>query len=77
MANDGRGRRAYVGWLEARAANDGGKIDDEASQAIRRGWYLGKDSFKVSVPKSTPYQSAADCASSPGCPNHAQLHPVG
>ena len=31
----------------------------------------------VSVPKSTPYQSAADCASSPGCPNHAQLHPVG
>ena len=46
LANDGRGRRAYVGWLEARAATDGGKIDDEASQAIRRGWYLGKDSFK-------------------------------
>ena len=46
LANDGRGRRAYVRWLEARATNDGGKIDDEASQAIRRGWYLGKDSFK-------------------------------
>ena len=41
-----RGRRAYVKWLEARAPNDDGKIDDEASQAIRRGWYLGKDSFK-------------------------------
>jgi hypothetical protein len=46
LANDGRGRRAYAGWLEARAANDGGRIDEEASQAIRRGWYLGKDSFK-------------------------------
>jgi putative transposase len=46
LANDGRGRRAYVAWLEARAANDGGKIDEEATQAIRRGWYLGKDTFK-------------------------------
>jgi REP element-mobilizing transposase RayT len=46
LADDGRGRRAYVAWLEARAANDGGKIDEEASQAIRRGWYLGKDTFK-------------------------------
>jgi len=46
LANDGRGRRAYVAWLEARATNDGGKIDEKASQAIRRGWYLGKDSFK-------------------------------
>jgi putative transposase len=25
LADDGRGRRAYVAWLEARAANDGGK----------------------------------------------------
>ena len=46
LAEDGRGRRAYVAWLEARAANAGGKIDEEAMQAIRRGWYLGKDRFK-------------------------------
>lgn len=46
LAEDGRGRRAYAAWLEARATNDGGKIDEEASQAIRRGWYLGKDTFK-------------------------------
>jgi REP element-mobilizing transposase RayT len=46
LADDGRGRRAYVAWLEARAANDGGKIDEDATNAIRRGWYLGKDSFK-------------------------------
>jgi putative transposase len=31
---------------EARAANAEGKIDEEAMQAIRRGWYLGKETFK-------------------------------
>lgn len=46
LAQDGRGRRAYVAWLEARAANAEGKIDEEAMQAIQHGWYLGKDSFK-------------------------------
>lgn len=46
LAEDGRGRRAYVGWLEARASNDGGQIDEAAQQAIRRGWYLGRDAFK-------------------------------
>ena len=46
LAQDGRGRRAYVAWLEARAANEGGKIDEEATAAIRRGWYLGKETFK-------------------------------
>ena len=46
LAQDGRVRRAYVAWLEARAANAEGKIDEEAMQAIRHGWYLGKDSFK-------------------------------
>lgn len=46
LAQDGRGRWAYVAWLEARAANAEGKIYEEAMQAIRRGWYLGKDSFK-------------------------------
>ena len=46
LAKDGRGRRAYVAWLEARAANDEGKIDEEAMNAIRRGWYLGKETFR-------------------------------
>ena len=46
LAQDGRGRRAYVAWLEARAANDEGKIDEAAMLAIRRGWYLGKETFK-------------------------------
>ena len=46
LAQDGRGRRAYVAWLEARANTAGGKIDEEAMAAIRRGWYLGKETFK-------------------------------
>jgi putative transposase len=46
LAEDGRGRRAYVAWLEARAANAKGQIDDEATAAIRRGWYLGKETFR-------------------------------
>ncbi|MDP4848239.1 MAG: transposase [Akkermansiaceae bacterium] len=45
LAKDGRGRRAYVAWLEKRAANDGGKIDEEAMKALRRGWYLGEPTF--------------------------------
>ncbi len=46
LAEDGRGRRAYVAWLEARAANHGGEIDEEAMKALRRGWYLGKPDFQ-------------------------------
>lgn len=46
LAGDGRGRRAYADWLEARASNDQGKIDEEAMKALRRGWYLGGPSFR-------------------------------
>ena len=46
LAESGRGRRAYVDWLEARAAHDGGKIDRRAQEALRRGWYLGEESFR-------------------------------
>jgi REP element-mobilizing transposase RayT len=46
LAQDSRGRRAYVAWLEVRAANHDGMIDEDAMQAIRRGWYLGKETFK-------------------------------
>lgn len=45
LTHSGRGRRAYVSWLEARA-EEGGKISDKAQRALRRGWYLGDDSFK-------------------------------
>jgi len=46
LAKDGRGRRAYVAWLEARAANDSGNIDPVAQEALRRGWYLGEETFR-------------------------------
>ena len=46
LSHDRRGRQAYVDWLEARAANDGGNVDDESMRALRRGWYLGEEGFK-------------------------------
>jgi REP element-mobilizing transposase RayT len=46
LSHERRGRVAYVSWLEARAANEGGKIDAQAMDAIRGGWYLGEDGFK-------------------------------
>ena len=46
LAENGRGRRAYVAWLEARAREDGGKISEKAESALRKGWYLGEESFK-------------------------------
>ncbi|MCH7229178.1 transposase, partial [Haloferula sp. A504] len=45
LAEDGRGRRAYVSWLEARVASDGGRVDEAAMKALRRGWYLGEPDF--------------------------------
>ena len=46
LSQDRRGRAAYVFWLEARAENEGGKIDAKAMEAIRGGWYLGEQGFK-------------------------------
>lgn len=46
LSHDRRGRAAYLEWLEARAANDGGKIDEASMEALRRGWYLGKETFR-------------------------------
>ena len=45
LSKDGRGRRAYVAWLEARAEQGGEVISDEATKALRRGWYLGEPGF--------------------------------
>jgi len=44
LAKDGRGRRAYVAWLEARAA-EGGDVGEQAMKELRRGWYLGEPTF--------------------------------
>lgn len=41
-----RGRAAYVAYLEKRALVANGDVSDEAMRALRRGWYLGEDSFK-------------------------------
>jgi putative transposase len=46
LARDERGRRAYVEYLEKRAAEDGGNLSAEAMAALRRGWYLGDDTFR-------------------------------
>ena len=46
LSHDRRGRSAYVAWLEARASNDEGKIDEASMAALRGGWYLGKESFR-------------------------------
>ncbi len=46
LATDARGRRAYADYLEARAAENGGKFPPEASAALQRGWYLGDEGFR-------------------------------
>ena len=46
LAKSGRGRRAYVEWLEILANQDGGRLPDAAMQALRKGWYLGEDTFR-------------------------------
>lgn len=46
LNHERRGRLAYVSWLEARAATDGGKIAEKAMEAIRSGWYLGEEGFR-------------------------------
>ena len=46
LAADARGRRSHAQYLEARAAGNGGKFPPEATAALRRGWYLGDESFR-------------------------------
>ena len=46
LARNGRGRRAYVNYLEERAKTDKGKLSPETMKALRRGWYLGDESFR-------------------------------
>ena len=46
LSHERRGRVSYVAQLEARAAHEGGKIGEQAMEVLRRGCYLGEDSFK-------------------------------
>jgi len=46
LAKDGRGRRAYVNYLDQRASEDGGNLSEAAMVSLRRGWYLGDEAFK-------------------------------
>ena len=46
LAKEGRGRRAYVEYLERRASEDGGNLSEAAMSALRRGWYLGDGNFR-------------------------------
>jgi hypothetical protein len=40
-----RGRKAYVSYLQRRAEENGGDLSDEAMRELRKGWYLGSDTF--------------------------------
>ena len=45
LSEDARGGQAYAGYLEARAKDRKGVVSDAALLELRRGWYLGEDSF--------------------------------
>ena len=45
LSEDGRGKQAYAGYLEARAKDQKGVVSDEALAQLRRGWYLGEATF--------------------------------
>jgi hypothetical protein len=45
LSPEGRGRRAYAGYLEERARDREGTLTDESLGELRRGWYLGEESF--------------------------------
>lgn len=46
LSQDGRGRRAYVTYMEKRAAENGGNLSEPAMLALRSGWYLGDVTFR-------------------------------
>ena len=46
LAQDGRGRRAYLDYLEKRAKDNGGNLSEASMAALRGGWYLGDETFR-------------------------------
>jgi REP element-mobilizing transposase RayT len=45
LAEGRRGLKAYARYLEERAKDREGTLSDESLKALRRGWYLGEESF--------------------------------
>ena len=45
LAEGRRGLKAYAHYLEERAKDQEGVLTDESLKALRRGWYLGEESF--------------------------------
>ena len=52
LSEDSRGKRAYTSYLESRAADREGALNDAALAELRRGWYLGSESFGRKVARS-------------------------
>ncbi|BCX46908.1 transposase [Haloferula helveola] len=46
LSPERRGRRAYAGYLEERARDREGALNDESLRFLRRGWYLGDEGFR-------------------------------
>lgn len=49
LSDDHRGGRAYAGYLEARACDPKSAVTDASLNELRRGWYLGEDTFAGKV----------------------------
>ena len=49
LSEDGRGGKAYAGYLEARAKDRNAVVSDAALEELRRGWYLGEPTFGEKV----------------------------
>lgn len=45
LSGDSRGIRAYAGYLEARARDPKSAVTDASLKELRRGWYLGEETF--------------------------------
>lgn len=69
LAKDGRGRRAYVAWLEVRA-DLGGEVDELAMRELSRGWYLGEPSFADKLRATVALENAQGA----GCDAVARSH---
>ncbi|MGD9420644.1 MAG: transposase [Verrucomicrobiota bacterium JB025] len=52
LSDDGRGGRAYAGYLEARALDAKQAVTDTSLKALRRGWCLGEKSFAKRILES-------------------------
>ena len=49
LSEDRRGRKAYGGYLEARAREPESAVNDASLAELRRGWYLGQKGFAEKV----------------------------